>query len=314
MAPMASSRLKGGVPKADFASLYFFVVKSSVGVGCLALPTVFHSAGWLLGAAMSCLICGAVTFGIFALLRTKHYLERRGRTVTTYQDIGEGLAGKRGKCFVEVRARARARARARLAPDPQNVPRNARSARALRRTRAAARGPRPRAAPGPRSALEVTIVSMQLGVCSVYFTFLATVLDRVLPVHGGLFSTVGYKLLLAIPLICTCWIRYLKHLGEVAKGASACYLFAVLGVLVFAVARLLARGSDASQHSRQLPLAVSKELPSLFATLVYSFEGLSCSVMQVENSMAQPSRMRELIYSAMGTTCVRSFTRRSARG
>ena len=141
---MASSRLKGGVPKADFASLYFFVVKSSVGVGCLALPTVFHSAGWLLGAAMSCLICGAVTFGIFALLRTKHYLERRGRTVTTYQDIGEGLAGKRGKCFVEVRARARARARARLAPDPQNVPRNAHVPRARSDERA-----RPRAAPVP---------------------------------------------------------------------------------------------------------------------------------------------------------------------
>ena len=83
MAVGPTTRLKGGaVPKADFASLYFFVVKSSVGVGCLALPAVFHSAGWLLGSLMACLICASVTFGIFALLRTKHFLERRGRTVT----------------------------------------------------------------------------------------------------------------------------------------------------------------------------------------------------------------------------------------
>lgn len=58
-------------PKTDFINLYFFIVKSSVGVGCLALPTVFHSAGWLLGSCMSVLICGAITYGIFALLRTK---------------------------------------------------------------------------------------------------------------------------------------------------------------------------------------------------------------------------------------------------
>ena len=31
---------------------------------------------------------------------------------------------------------------------------------------------------------------MQLGVCSVYFTFLASVLDHVVPLRGGIFTTV----------------------------------------------------------------------------------------------------------------------------
>jgi amino acid permease len=120
--------------------------------------------------------------------------------------------------------------------------------------------------------VEVSIVAFQLGVCCVYFYFIADELADLFPASSGGLTRVEWILVLYPPVAIVSCLRYLRDMADVAKVAFFCYAVGVLGTLGYCVVRVERRG--VVPRSEQTTAA---DIFSLFATLLYAFEGMpSC--------------------------------------
>jgi hypothetical protein len=244
---------------------YITVVRASLGPGCLSLPYAFASAGTVLGPALLTIISIVTLFNVHSLVACRAFLERQhvGARVKTYGDLGYyALGGKYGRAGVEVLL----------------VFMYVQIFVAL-------------VAP----SLLTLGVQRELGICTVYFEFIATNLAVVLPpmvedddpllesAEGGSAGDRRLLMMLIFPfLTMLAWIRHMKQLAPFSMAANVFMILGIIIVLGFAFHNITERG-----WAQGLPAWKMDTVPLFYGTVIYSFEGCG-AVLPVENSMEDP--------------------------
>ncbi|XP_058127547.1 proton-coupled amino acid transporter 2-like [Anopheles ziemanni] len=133
---------------------------------------------------------------------------------------------------------------------------------------------------GFRCLINAFLIVMQLGLCCVYYLFVAVNLRELLEYLGVQASVLTVLLYLLVPLAAMNMIRSLKLLTPTSLVAS------VLAIAGLAIAFLyLLRDLPHSASVR--PVSSWSTLPLYFGTVMYAFEGIGV-VLPLENNMAQP--------------------------
>lgn len=160
--------------------------------------------------------------------------------------------------------------------------------------------------PRCRKLVDAFVSLQQLGICCVYFGFVASNIDAVL-INFGLeaietrwtlvrLMIAGYFVLAPLALI-----RHWKKLAPLSFVANICILSGIAVVLVFTADSLAKRGT--AKRLEKIPEgAYSHGLPLLYGTVIYSFE-LVCNVLPIENTLQDRTRMSEVLFVAMGAYC-----------
>uniref|UniRef100_A0AAG5DNX1 Amino acid transporter transmembrane domain-containing protein n=1 Tax=Anopheles atroparvus TaxID=41427 RepID=A0AAG5DNX1_ANOAO len=131
-----------------------------------------------------------------------------------------------------------------------------------------------------RWLINAFLIVMQLGLCCVYYLFVAVNLRELLEYLGVQASVLTVLLYLLVPLALMNMIRSLKLLTPTSLVAS------VLAIAGLAIAFLyLLRDLPHSGSVR--PVSSWSTLPLYFGTVMYAFEGIGV-VLPLENNMAHP--------------------------
>ncbi|KAF4041917.1 Transmembrane amino acid transporter protein [Phytophthora infestans] len=150
---------------------------------------------------------------------------------------------------------------------------------------------------GPRGKLliNVFLVGTQLGICCVYFTFVATNIHVVLP--GSLQEAINERqLIFAIfpVLLMLSWVRTLRRITPFSSLANLAVLSGIIIVFYYSI--------DYWKHPktpRESSLLVDwSKLPEFYGTAVYSFEGIGL-VLPIQNAMAEPERFPRVLALCM---------------
>jgi amino acid permease len=157
-----------------------------------------------------------------------------------------------------------------------------------------------------RATVEVLLVFMELGICTVYFEFISTNLAVVLPPmiedddpllegdEGGDAADRRLLMMLIFPfLTMLAWIRHMKQLAPFSMAANVFMFFGIIIVLGFAFHNVSERG-----WAQGLPASKIDTVPLFYGTVIYSFEGCG-AVLPVENSMRDPGESWVAIVAAL---------------
>ncbi|XP_053678236.1 neutral amino acid uniporter 4-like [Anopheles nili] len=131
-----------------------------------------------------------------------------------------------------------------------------------------------------RTLINTFLVVMQLGLCCVYYLFVAVNLRELLAyadIHVSVLTVLGYLL---GPLILLNMVRSLKLLTPTSLTAS------VLAIAGLAIAFLFLL-QDLPHSTTVQPASTWSTLPLYFGTVMYAFEGIGV-VLPLENNMANP--------------------------
>ncbi|XP_049541876.1 proton-coupled amino acid transporter-like protein CG1139 [Anopheles darlingi] len=131
-----------------------------------------------------------------------------------------------------------------------------------------------------RRLINTFLVVMQLGLCCVYFLFVAVNVRELLAYGGVQVSVLTVLLWLLGPLALLNLVRSLKLLTPTSLVAS---VFAVAG-LAIAFLFLL---QDLPHSASVPPVSGWSTLPLYFGTVMYAFEGIGV-VLPLENNLARP--------------------------
>uniref|UniRef100_A0A182R0H3 Amino acid transporter transmembrane domain-containing protein n=1 Tax=Anopheles farauti TaxID=69004 RepID=A0A182R0H3_9DIPT len=132
-----------------------------------------------------------------------------------------------------------------------------------------------------RRLINTFLIVMQLGLCCVYYLFVAVNLRELLEylgVHVSILTILGYLL---VPLVLMNMVRSLKLLTPTSLTAS------VLAIAGLAIAFLFLL-QDLPHSTSVQPVSSWSTLPLYFGTVMYAFEGIGV-VLPLENNMANPS-------------------------
>ena len=160
--------------------------------------------------------------------------------------------------------------------------------------------------PRCRRLVDAFVTLQQLGVCCVYFGFVASNVDAVL-INVGLeasetrWTLVRLMIAAYFVLAPLALIRHWKRLAPLSLVANVCVLSGIAVVLVFTVNSLL-RDGVATQLQTTPKGAITHGLPLLYGTVIYSFE-MVCNVLPIENSMLDRSKATRMLLTAMGIYC-----------
>eukprot|EP00040_Diaphanoeca_grandis_P033285 m.203623 g.203623 ORF g.203623 m.203623 type:complete len:421 (+) comp32857_c0_seq1:356-1618(+) len=137
--------------------------------------------------------------------------------------------------------------------------------------------------------VDYVIVSMQLGICTVYFRFIPTNL------HSTMKSIPeDYFLLMIAPfLIGLTWIRHMKQLAVFSTFANFATVVTIVVVLMFAGENIIENGGIAPD----LPMQRIATVPVFFGSVIYSFEGCG-SVPSIHDSMLEPTEFNNVLRQA----------------
>ncbi|KAG6961104.1 hypothetical protein JG688_00009276 [Phytophthora aleatoria] len=150
---------------------------------------------------------------------------------------------------------------------------------------------------GPKGKLliDVFLVGTQLGICCVYFTFVATNIHVVLP--ESLQEAINERqLIFAIfpILLMLSWVRTLHRITPFSGLANFAVLSGITIVFYYSI--------DYWKHPRKpretTVLADWSHLPEFYGTAVYSFEGIGL-VLPIQNAMAEPERFPRVLAICM---------------
>lgn len=134
---------------------------------------------------------------------------------------------------------------------------------------------------GPISSqvVDCLLISMQLGICTVYCRFIPTNL------HATFVSVSQSEwLILIIPFLTVLtWIRHMKQLAVFSKFANIATIITVIVILMFAGDNIVEQGGVAEE----LPAVLLHSAPVFFGTAIYSFEGCG-AVPSIHESMQEP--------------------------
>uniref|UniRef100_A0A182N418 Amino acid transporter transmembrane domain-containing protein n=1 Tax=Anopheles dirus TaxID=7168 RepID=A0A182N418_9DIPT len=131
-----------------------------------------------------------------------------------------------------------------------------------------------------RRLINTFLIVMQLGLCCVYYLFVAVNLRELLDYLGvqvPILTILGYLL---VPLVLMNMVRSLKLLTPTSLTAS------VLAIAGLAIAFLFLL-QDLPHSTTVQPVSSWSTLPLYFGTVMYAFEGIGV-VLPLENNMANP--------------------------
>ncbi|KUF87442.1 WRKY transcription factor 19 [Phytophthora nicotianae] len=150
---------------------------------------------------------------------------------------------------------------------------------------------------GPKGKLliDVFLVGTQLGICCVYFTFVATNIHVVLP--ESLQEAINERqLIFAIfpILLMLSWVRTLRRITPFSGLANFAVLSGIAIVFYYSI--------DYWEHPRKprepTVLVDWSQIPEFYGTAVYSFEGIGL-VLPIQNAMAEPERFPRVLAICM---------------
>ncbi|GLE09580.1 hypothetical protein PINS_up021308 [Pythium insidiosum] len=150
---------------------------------------------------------------------------------------------------------------------------------------------------GPRGKMliDVFLVGTQLGICCVYFTFVATNIHVVLP--EKLQSVIHERqLILAIfPIILMLsWIRTLNRITPFSSLANIAVFLGISIVFYYSI-----EFANNPTKPRQEPVHVDfSQFPEFYGTAVYSFEGIGL-ILPIQNEMRQPELFPRVLVMCM---------------
>lgn len=127
--------------------------------------------------------------------------------------------------------------------------------------------------------VDYLLISMQLGICTVYCRFIPTNLHAT-------FTSISqdHWLMLIVPfLTMLTWIRHMKQLAVFSKFANVATIVTIFVIVVFAGSNIAEKGGVAEG----LPEVTLASAPVFFGTAIYSFEGCG-AVPSIHDSMQEP--------------------------
>ncbi|KAJ0392293.1 hypothetical protein P43SY_005148 [Pythium insidiosum] len=143
--------------------------------------------------------------------------------------------------------------------------------------------------------IDVFLVGTQLGICCVYFTFVATNIHVVLP--EKLQSVIHERqLILAIfPIILMLsWIRTLNRITPFSSLANVAVFLGISIVFYYSIDY-----ANNPTKPRLEPVHVDyRQFPEFYGTAVYSFEGIGL-ILPIQNEMRQPELFPRVLAMCM---------------
>jgi proton-coupled amino acid transporter len=123
-----------------------------------------------------------------------------------------------------------------------------------------------------RILADTSLISSQLGFCTVYIIFLATNLNRLAPeVSKIFFILIVFPVVYALSLL-----RSMKVLGPFSGLSNFCVILGAIMVMVYSVPKI--------GEGKGVEGAVWPTYPVYLSGLIYAFEGIGC-VLPIENAM-----------------------------
>nr|CCA19625.1 Amino Acid/Auxin Permease (AAAP) Family putative [Albugo laibachii Nc14]CCA22875.1 Amino Acid/Auxin Permease (AAAP) Family putative [Albugo laibachii Nc14] len=161
--------------------------------------------------------------------------------------------------------------------------------------------------------INVFLVAMQLGICCVYFTFIATNLYAIIPERQVTLLVTLYLYLVSLSvfdyriqeviherhliififpcILLLSWFRTLKRIIPFSGLANGAVAIGIIIVLYLS----LTHTSIPAVSSRRANWAA---IPDFYGTAVYSFEGIGI-ILPLQNEMEHPQRFRSLLLGCM---------------
>mmetsp|Transcript_10286 Transcript_10286/g.13421 ORF Transcript_10286/g.13421 Transcript_10286/m.13421 type:complete len:645 (-) Transcript_10286:168-2102(-) len=149
---------------------------------------------------------------------------------------------------------------------------------------------------GPRwrSVVDGLINVTQLGICSVYFDFVAENLNALLPNTFGYFKTTYPCMIYVYPVFIM--LGLLPSVESIAPYTGVANFLILLTIFIIFILSLC----QLSNHGMGEDVVMAKPVtaPLFFATAVYSFEGIA-NLLPVENALENRDDMFPLLYLSM---------------
>lgn len=126
---------------------------------------------------------------------------------------------------------------------------------------------------GARRLVEVTICLQQFGTLCVYFSFMITILETLLPTVFEGVRDVAWSAVLLVPVCIECCLNYLRELGSVAVFAMVVF-FAGWLVTMYMCAVRIANNAEYNTRLEHRGWAIV----GVYAGWCYAFEGFASMV------------------------------------
>ncbi|CAN0072498.1 unnamed protein product, partial [Discosporangium mesarthrocarpum] len=143
-----------------------------------------------------------------------------------------------------------------------------------------------------QGAIEVFLVTMQLSICIVYFSFVSANLVEILPASWGIGQR-GIIVLMIVPVAGLALVRHMKDLAIVSLAASLFFMSGLALILLLVVNHIPDRPPTEVLFS-------PSKVPIFLGNAVFAFEGIGL-VLPVENAMLHPHDFLPVLMWAMGT-------------
>jgi proton-coupled amino acid transporter len=150
-----------------------------------------------------------------------------------------------------------------------------------------------------RVIVEVSLTGMELGICTVYFNYIATNIGASL---GGEYNTdAGHRRIMLMLLPILALFGLITRMSVVAKMSAVANVIMAAALIIvwfYLSERVVEHGPE---HGTFAPEAneIHKLLLTL-ATIIYSFEGCG-AVLPIENSMASPQKFHNVLWVSFAT-------------
>ena len=146
---------------------------------------------------------------------------------------------------------------------------------------------------GTWQVVEWLVNATQLGICAVYFDFVAENLQALLPGSWGAARSMFVCMVYTAPIFSgLALLPSVERIAPYTGVANLLIMMAIVVVLGFSISQLAVEGvGDGLVAARPL------ESPLFFSTAVYSFEGIA-NLLPVENALEDRSQVRHLVCSS----------------
>jgi proton-coupled amino acid transporter len=144
-----------------------------------------------------------------------------------------------------------------------------------------------------RSTVNFFVMLTQLGICSVYFSFIASNMQAVLP-DGLVIASLHYLVLLQLPLMLAfCSITDLRHITPLSMAANLFFFIGLCIVFGYDGHNIELATPDKPKSSFSF-----QGVAIFFGTAIFSFEGIGL-VLPIENEMANPQHYPTILTIAI---------------
>ena len=146
-----------------------------------------------------------------------------------------------------------------------------------------------------KQCVEWLVNATQLGICAVYFDFVAENLRALLPDIWGNWRSMQVCMIYALPVFSgLALLPSVESIAPYTGLANFLIFFSIFIVLGFSLVQLSNNGPGEGLEAAR-PL----ESPLFYATAVYSFEGIA-NLLPVENALEDRTQIYSLLYVSMG--------------